>query len=83
MPVRLEPGGQGNVPIDFWHDVYFTVIYAELGRQSDASSALGGLLELRPDFTIEKYIEEERKWNRPEAAIVRWASALREAGLPE
>jgi hypothetical protein len=44
---------------------------------------LEGLLEVYPGFTIEKYIEEERKWNRPEAAIAHWAAALRKAGLPE
>ena len=72
-----------DVPIDFWHHVCFAVIYAELGRQRTASSALEELLKPRPGFTVEKYIEEERKWNRPDAAIDRWAAALRKAGLPE
>jgi hypothetical protein len=58
-------------------------IYAELGRQDDARSALEGLLKLSPGFSIEKLIEERRKWNAPDDAIRRWVAALRKAGLPE
>jgi adenylate cyclase len=68
---------------DFWHPIFLAVIYTELGRGREASSALQELLKLRPDFSIEEYIEEERKWNRPEEPIRRWAAALRKAGLPE
>jgi adenylate cyclase len=68
---------------DFWHPIFLAVIYTELGRGSEASSALQELFRLRPDFSVEKYIEEERKWNRPEEQIRRWAAALRKAGLPE
>jgi adenylate cyclase len=74
---------KADVPGDFWHQIFLAVIYAELGRQSDARSALGELRGLYPGLTVEKYIEEERKWNVPEERIDRWASALRKAGLPE
>ena len=68
---------------DFWHPLFLAVIYTELGREREASSALEELLRLRPDFSIEEYIEEDRKWNRPEEQIRRWLAALRKAGLPE
>ena len=47
------------------------------------SSALEQLLKLYPGFSIEKYIEEERKWNVPDDSIRLWAAALRKAGLPD
>ena len=72
-----------NNPGFFWTPVHLAVIYAELGRQSEAQSALDQLLELYPGFTIEKYVEEARKLNNPDDTIHRWAEALRKAGLPE
>jgi tetratricopeptide (TPR) repeat protein len=62
---------------------YLVAIYAELGRQGDARSALEELLRLNPGFTIEKLIHERRKWNARDDAIRRWVAALRKAGLPE
>jgi tetratricopeptide (TPR) repeat protein len=72
-----------DVPGDFWHQVNLAAIYAELGRESEARSAVKELRSLYPDFTIEAYIKEERKWNVPDGRIQRRAAALRKAGLPE
>jgi adenylate cyclase len=72
-----------NLPGLYWFQALLAVISAELGRQGEASSAVAELLRLRPDFTIEKYVEEARKWNATDDSIRRWVSALRKAGLPE
>jgi TolB-like protein/Tfp pilus assembly protein PilF len=72
-----------DAPNDFWHQVFLAVIYTELGRQNEARSALEELLRLYPGFTVEKYIEEDRKWNVSDEHIRHWAAALREAGLPQ
>jgi hypothetical protein len=58
-------------------------IYAELGRQSEARSALEELLRLYSGLTTGKLTEELRKWNYPDDIIRHWIAALRKAGLPE
>jgi adenylate cyclase len=63
--------------------MYLAAIYAELGRQSEAQSAVEELLKLSPGFSIESLIEERRKWNPTDDSIRRWTTALRKAGLPE
>ncbi len=55
----------------------------ELGRQSEARSALEELLRLYTGFTTEKLIEEWQKLNRPDDRIRLWVAALRKAGLTE
>ena len=60
----------------------FPAIYAELGRQSEARSALEQLLRLYPGFTTEKLIEEMQKWNFRDDTMDPWVAALRKAGLP-
>jgi adenylate cyclase len=67
----------------FFGQIYFAAIYAALGRQSDAESAVEELLRLYPGFSVETYVQEARKWNRSDEAIHRWIAALRKAGLPE
>jgi adenylate cyclase len=63
--------------------MYLAAIYAELGRQAEAGSAIEELLKLCPGFTTGTYIEWARKWNRTDESIRRWVAALRKAGLPE
>jgi tetratricopeptide (TPR) repeat protein len=72
-----------NLPGFFWSPTYLAAIYAELGRYGEARSALEELLGVYPGFTVEKLIEERRKWNESENMIRRWVAALRKAGLPE
>jgi adenylate cyclase len=72
-----------DVPGFFLTQLYLAAIYAELGRQSEAQSAVEELLELSPGFSIASLIEDRRKWNAPDDSIRHWASALRKAGLPE
>jgi TolB-like protein len=72
-----------DIPGYFYPHVYLAAIYAEMGRQSDAQSALEKLLGVYPDFTIEKLVQDRRKYNASEDSIRRWAAALRKAGLPE
>jgi cytochrome c-type biogenesis protein CcmH/NrfG len=57
--------------------------YAELGRESEAASALGELRRVFPEATIENVIEELRKWNLADHRIRRLVAALRKAGMPE
>ena len=72
-----------DIPDFFYPHVYLAAIYAELGRQSEAQSALEELLKVRPDFTIEKLIHDRRKYNASDDSIRHWVAALRKAGLPE
>ena len=72
-----------NIPGYFWPQIYLAAIYAELGRLTEAGSAVEELVRVYPDFTVEKYVEEARKWNMPNDTIGHWAKALRKAGLPE
>jgi TolB-like protein/cytochrome c-type biogenesis protein CcmH/NrfG len=72
-----------NLPGFFGTQIYLAAIYAELGRQSDARSALEELLRLYPGFSVEKLIEAARKRNAPDDSIRRFVAALRKAGLPE
>jgi tetratricopeptide (TPR) repeat protein len=72
-----------DIPDNFNTHVYLAAIYAELGRQSEAHSALEELRKVYPDFTIEKLIHERRKYNASDDTIRHWAAALRKAGLPE
>jgi tetratricopeptide (TPR) repeat protein len=72
-----------DIPGYFWPQIHLAAIYAELGRDGEARSALEELLRVYPGFTVEKYIEEARKWNVPDETIRRWFAALRKAGLPD
>jgi adenylate cyclase len=72
-----------DIPDYFWPQVYLAVIYAELGRPSEASSALMELLRLYPGFSVQTYVDEARKWNYRDETIRHWVAALRKAGLPE
>ena len=72
-----------NLPSSWLTHIWLAVIYAELDREIEARSHLGELLRLRPDFTIEVWTSEARKWNVPDHRIRRAAAALRKAGLPE
>jgi Tfp pilus assembly protein PilF len=72
-----------DIPGNIFQQLYLAAIYAELGRQSEAQSAVKELLKLSPGFNIESVIEERRKWNPTDDSIRRWVAALRKAGLPE
>jgi tetratricopeptide (TPR) repeat protein len=72
-----------NIPGFFWVPVFLAAIYAELGRESEARSALEDLFRLYPGFATRNLIEEWRKWNRPDDTVRRWVAALRKAGLKE
>ena len=72
-----------NIPGAAAPQMYLAAIYAELGRQSEARSAMEELLRIWRGATADKYVEELRKWNYPEDSIRRWVAALRKAGLPD
>jgi TolB-like protein len=72
-----------DMPGLFWSQIYLAAIYAEMGRQNEAQSALEELLRLYPGFSVESLIEDRRKWNATDDSIRRWVAALRKAGLPE
>ena len=65
------------------NQIFLAAIYAELGRDSEARSALEELLRLRPEYTIEKHIERLQQMNVPEERTRHWTAALRKAGLPD
>ena len=67
----------------FRSQLYLAAIYGELGRQSEARSAVDQLLRLWPRVTTEKWAEEMRKSNYRDDTIRHWVAALRKAGLPE
>jgi adenylate cyclase len=71
-----------NISGYYWSQMFLAAVYGELGRQSEARSALEELLRLYPGFTTEKLIEELQKWNYGDDRIRRWVAALRKAGLP-
>jgi adenylate cyclase len=79
----LAAARKTNLPHMFWTQIFLAASYAELGRESEASSALDELLRLYPGFTIEKVIEDLRKLNYSDDRIRPWVAALRKAGLPE
>jgi TolB-like protein len=72
-----------NLPGFFWTQMYLAGVYAELGRDREARSAVEELLRLHPGFTTATLTEESRKFNYPEARFRPWVAALRKAGLPE
>jgi TolB-like protein/cytochrome c-type biogenesis protein CcmH/NrfG len=72
-----------NLPGFFGTQAYLAAIYAELGRQHEARSAVEELLKLYPGLTTETVIELMRKWNLADDRIRHGVAALRKAGLPE
>jgi adenylate cyclase len=72
-----------DTPGFYYAYLLLAAIYAEVGRQSEARSALEELLRLWPSFTSEAFIEHWHKWNMVEDTIPKWVAALRKAGLPE
>jgi tetratricopeptide (TPR) repeat protein len=72
-----------NIPRLYWPQIHLAAIYAQLGRQKEAESALGELLRLYPGFSIEILVEELRKYTDTDDRIQHYTAALRKAGLPE
>jgi TolB-like protein/cytochrome c-type biogenesis protein CcmH/NrfG len=72
-----------DTPGHFYSPALLAAIYAELGRESEARSALEELLKLWPGLTADQWTEHMRKWNYPDERIRHMVAALRKAGLPE
>jgi adenylate cyclase len=72
-----------NIPGFFLPQIFLAAIYAELGREGEARSAVEEALRLSPGFNIEKHIERMRKMNFSDDRMSLWVAALRKAGLPE
>ena len=79
----LAAARKGDVPGFYYTHLLFAAIYAELGRQSEARSALEELVKLWPGFTTETWRELMRIWNYRDDGRGHWIAALRKAGLPE
>jgi adenylate cyclase len=62
---------------------YLAAIYAELGREGEARSAVEELLKFHPGFTTQAAITHFQTHNLSETRIRPWVSALRKAGLPD
>jgi len=63
--------------------MYLAGICAEMGRESEARSAMERLLRLWRGATAAKCMEQMRKWSYRESSARCWIAALRKAGLPE
>jgi adenylate cyclase len=74
---------RADLPAYYYAPLLLAAINAELGRHNEASSALAELLRVKPDFSVEAFIEDERNWNMPDERINRLVAALRKAGLPD
>jgi adenylate cyclase len=72
-----------DVPGHYYTPAVLAAIYAELGRQREAHSAVEELRKLWPGLTVGKWIEHQRKWNRTDHWSSNFVAALRKAGLPE
>jgi tetratricopeptide (TPR) repeat protein len=72
-----------NVPDHYYAPLILAAIYAELGRPSDARSAVEELTRIWPGFTTKTLTQEWRKWNVSDERTRRIVAALRKAGLPE
>ena len=79
----LAAARKGDVPGFYYTHLLLAAIYAELGRQSEAQSALEEFLRLWPGCTIETWTEQMRIWNYRDDGRGHWVAALRKAGLPE
>lgn len=71
-----------DAPGFYYTQLWLAAIYAELGRESEAQSALEELLRLWPGFTTETLIEHWHRWNMVDDTIPKWVAALRKTGLP-
>jgi adenylate cyclase len=72
-----------DTPSHYYSSALLAAIYAELGRQKEAQSAVEELLELWPGLSAEQWIEQLGRWNYPEERIRHMVAALRRAGLPD
>ena len=70
-------------PADYWPKIYLAAIYAQLGRQDEARTAVEELLSLSPEFCLQTLPEELEKYNASDDGIEHWVDALRKAGVPE
>ncbi|HKA54994.1 MAG TPA: tetratricopeptide repeat protein, partial [Candidatus Binatia bacterium] len=59
--------------------LYLAAIYSELGREEEARAEAAEALRLNPHFALEVY-KQNMPYKDP-AALERWLSALRKAGL--
>jgi TolB-like protein len=68
-------------PNSFFANIGLTRVYAELDRLEDARAQAAHVLRLNPKFSLESFVKTWRV--KDPAAIERYVSALRKAGLPE
>ena len=71
---QLTPNWWGNYLV-------MAVIYAQLNRQEEAAAAAKKVLELNPNFSVERISKVTPYKNPAEIKIV--IDAMRKAGLPE
>jgi adenylate cyclase len=60
--------------------------YAWTGRQSEAQAAIAELRQMRPDYTVARWLEDGNGWSENTIFLTefqRIADGLRKAGLPE
>jgi adenylate cyclase len=79
--VEMYRAAVSETPVYLSPRVGLTACYAEMGRKADAQESARKLLELEPEFSIERYIRKRPEY-KDRALTERTAEALREAGLP-
>jgi adenylate cyclase len=79
--VEMYRAAVSETPVYLSPRVGLTACYAEMGRKADARESARKLLELEPEFSIERYIRKRPEY-KDRALTERTAEALREAGLP-
>jgi hypothetical protein len=72
-----------DTPGLFTAEIFLAGICGELGRRTEAQSAVEELLRLRPGFGVRELNGEMEKWNYGRERTSRLVAALRKAGLPE
>ncbi len=72
-----------NQPGNFWVYLWRTVLFTEVGDESNTAAALADLKRVYPGFTIAIYRNEAAFWQPTPEFVERVVAALRKSGLPE
>ena len=72
---------QSRLAPDMWDHVYRPLVYAELGRTSDAATAAADLLERNPDYSAEQFLSDTGQLGR-DVELNLFLDGHRKAGLP-
>ena len=72
-----------NLPNWWWNQVELAYTYGQLGDVDNARTAVAKLLELYPEFDLEKAVLEHEKFSFEQSYIDLAVEGLRKAGVPK